>query len=194
MSYDRPDIVLCDEGVPILVVERTVEVPSGHNVFQRFARLVAAAEHNTPVIYLGPYAAYKHGGETQGPRYMNLRLFYALEKLIDICSTPITIINWPVDSNYEIIREPIKDKRIKKYLDVFMTHYKVHGMREIADHIINSEFEKEQKKERQYFIDTEIKRPEQYTAPPNSVRITSTKDLSRELGYKDINNLPEKTS
>jgi hypothetical protein len=37
LSFDRPDIILCRDSVPILVVERTIEVPSGHNVGQRFA-------------------------------------------------------------------------------------------------------------------------------------------------------------
>ena len=68
LQYDRPDIVLTDSGKPILVIERTVEVPSGHNVGQRFARLAAAAQAKIPLVYFGPYAAYKHGGETQGPR------------------------------------------------------------------------------------------------------------------------------
>src|SRR2546423_1692293 len=61
LSLDRPDIVLVDQEKPILVLERTREVPSGHNVGQRFARLVAAAQMRVPSVYLGPYAAYKHG-------------------------------------------------------------------------------------------------------------------------------------
>ena len=44
LSYDRPDIILVDGDTPILVVEETVEVPSGHNVGQRFARIAAAAQ------------------------------------------------------------------------------------------------------------------------------------------------------
>ena len=35
LAYDRPDIVLLDGDTPILVIEETVEVPSGHNVGQR---------------------------------------------------------------------------------------------------------------------------------------------------------------
>jgi len=38
LLYDRPDIVLADgTETPVLVVERTIEVPRGHNVGQRFA-------------------------------------------------------------------------------------------------------------------------------------------------------------
>ncbi len=60
LIYDRPDIVVVDNNQPIFVLERTVEVPSGHNVGQRFARLVAAAQMRIPIVYFGPYAAYKH--------------------------------------------------------------------------------------------------------------------------------------
>src|SRR4030042_4743958 len=64
LEYDRPDIILADAGQPILVIERTVEVPTGHNVGQRFARLAAAAEAKIPLVYFGPYMARKHGGVT----------------------------------------------------------------------------------------------------------------------------------
>ena len=50
LEYDRPDIILADNGIPILVVERTIEVPTGHNVGQRFARLAAAAEAKIPLV------------------------------------------------------------------------------------------------------------------------------------------------
>jgi hypothetical protein len=42
--YDRPDIILLADEKPILVLEKTAEVPTGHNVGQRVARLVRAAE------------------------------------------------------------------------------------------------------------------------------------------------------
>ena len=67
LLYDRPDIVLVAEQTPILAVEETVEVPSGHNVGQRFARIAAAAEAGVPFLYFGPYVAKKHGGITGKP-------------------------------------------------------------------------------------------------------------------------------
>src|SRR2546427_4166797 len=115
LAYDRPDIVLADSDRPVLVVERTVEVPSGHNVGQRFARLAAGAQLRIPVVYFGPYAAFKHGGETRGPRYMNLRLFHAIQKAEEIEKTVITTINWPVNKDIEIVRAPDKDDRTKDY-------------------------------------------------------------------------------
>jgi hypothetical protein len=171
LAYDRPDVVLTDKGKPVLVVERTTEVPSGHNVGQRFARLVAAAQMQIPVIYFGPYAAYKHGGETQGPRYMNLRLFYALQNLARIEDTAVTTINWPVDENYEIIQGSEKDQRICKYLELFFELYPRLKISDITRKIMDSSFEQEQEQERQEFISTEIVNPEQYNDPPDSVII-----------------------
>lgn len=179
LSYDRPDIILCHNDVPVLVVERTIEVPSGHNVGQRFARLVAAAEHGIPVVYFGPYAAYKHGGVTQGPRYMNLRLFYSLDELGRVFGTAVTPINWPVDRDYEIIRDPSKDVRMRLYLDLFLNYYHRNGMQGISRHIMDSEFEAYQIRERDQFIQTEVQRPEQYNGPPNSVTFQSKRSLAR---------------
>ncbi len=73
LQYDRPDVILAHDGEPVLVLERTVEVPSGHNVGQRFARLAAAAEDQRPLVYFGPFVAYKHGGKTAGERFVTVR-------------------------------------------------------------------------------------------------------------------------
>jgi len=100
LAYDRPDIILLDNGTPILIIEETVEVPSGHNVGQRFARIAAAAENHVPCLYFGPYVAKKHGGETAGPRYINVRLFHALDAMVRTTGTAVTTINWPVDNHY----------------------------------------------------------------------------------------------
>ena len=51
ISYDRPDIILLKNNKPLLVVEKTREVPTGHNVGQRMARLVRSVELNIPTIF-----------------------------------------------------------------------------------------------------------------------------------------------
>ena len=45
-EYDKPDIIVIKDNKPLLVIEITQEVPTGHNVGQRFARLVRAIEWN----------------------------------------------------------------------------------------------------------------------------------------------------
>lgn len=104
LKYDRPDIILCDDDTPILVLERSEEVPTGHNVGQRFGRLLAAAEARVPCLYFFPFAAFKHGGETSGPRYLNLRLVQALSRLEQIYKSLQLPLCWPVDKRFELIK------------------------------------------------------------------------------------------
>lgn len=172
LAYDRPDIVLLDDGRPILVVERTIEVPSGHNVGQRFARLAAAAQRRVPTVYFGPYAAYKHGGDTQGPRYMNLRLFQAIDALNQMEDAAVVTIRWPVDGDYEIVRDAAKDQRMRAFMDVFFDLYREFGVPNMTHSLRTSPFEHQQEQERAHFIATEVARPEQYDVPPSSVVLT----------------------
>jgi len=188
LSLDRPDIVLVDKEQPILVLERTTEVPSGHNVGQRFGRLVAAAIKQIPAIYFGPYMAYKHGGKTQGPRYMNLRLFYALNEVAKIESTAITTINWPVDKNCEIIQTANKDDRMRIYLDLFFRAYFYVELREMCRILMDSDFEKGQQAERNEFKKTKVVDAAQYDSPPPSVIIASW-ELIQELSSWSPTNL-----
>jgi hypothetical protein len=173
LAYDRPDVILTDASdCPVLVIERTVEVPSGHNVGQRFARLAAAGEARVPVVYFGPYAAYKHGGATSGPRYMNLRLFSALDQVAAVNNSAVTCINWPVDENYEIVRAPTKDARMRDYLDLFFAAYDDRRSVDVNEAIRSSQFESEQRSERQRFAET-LKRATVYDSPPKSVEIVT---------------------
>lgn len=187
LSYDRPDIVLTDEYEPILVVERTVEVPSGHNVGQRFARLVAAAQSKVPVVYFGPFVAYKHGGKTQGPRYMNLRLFNALNKLAEIESSTVTILNWPVDDNFEIIQQSsVRDVDIKEYLNLFFRYYlKNRCLQEVHEALQNSSLENRLKIDRDVFINEKVVNADQYESPPDSVRILNSREAKQLINCND---------
>lgn len=179
LIYDRPDIILKHNGSIILVLERKVEVPSGHNVGQRFGRLVAAAKQHIPVVYFGPYAAYKHGGSTAGPRYMNLRLFYSLRNLSDIFNTAITTINWPVDRNYEVLKTQQKDIRMRQYIELFLNYYTKYGLDGLTEYIKNSKFQEEQIIEQKAFAENEIRNPEQYNNPPESVEILTIRQFER---------------
>jgi hypothetical protein len=182
LAYDRPDIVLTDHDDPILVVERTVEVPSGHNVGQRFARLAAAAQMRVPCVYFGPYAAYKHGGSTQGPRYMNLRLFFAIEKMAEVERAASTTVNWPVDSHYEIIKAASKDTRMRAYMHLFFENYRRGELGQLNKILQSSQFQREQHAERLAFIESEVENPSQYDGPPDSVTILPTAKFKAQYG------------
>jgi len=170
LAYDRPDIVLLDGDTPILVVEETVEVPSGHNVGQRFARIAAAAEAGVPALYFGPYVARKHGGATAGPRYMNIRLFHSLDAMERTTGTAITTINWPVDDRCEVRRDPMKDSDVREYIANFLEIYS--SRRELCHvnkALLESPIHSRMIAERLAFVQTRIRNPQQYDGPPDSV-------------------------
>jgi len=169
LAYDRPDIVLLSNGKPILVVEETVEVPSGHNVGQRFARLAAAAEQKVPCLYFGPYTARKHGGSTAGPRFMNLRLFGALDAMIRTTKAAVTTINWPVDNDCEVRRDPEKDADVREYLATVLQIHEQQPGDDINEAILKSAIHLRMLEERAAFVG-KIRRAEQYDLPPNSVQ------------------------
>jgi hypothetical protein len=194
LEYDRPDIILADRGIPILVIERTIEVPTGHNVGQRFARLAAAAEAKIPLVYFGPYMARKHGGATSGPRYMNLRLFYTLDILADINKSAVTTINWPVDDKCELLRTDAKDKTIKEYINLFLSNYKKLGLKGVNQAILKSSFTTERIEEREKFIENYVRAPKEYDSPPPSVQILSKGvflKMGTSVSAKDLKNFQE---
>ena len=184
LSYDRPDIVLVDGDRPVLVVEETVEVPSGHNVGQRFARIAAAAQSGVPFLYFGPYVAKKHGGITAGPRYMNARLFLALDAIERITGTAVTTINWPVDAQSEVRRDQAKDADVQEYIATFLALYKrQRDLTQLSKEILASDIHRRMVAERDYFVRTAIRNPEQYNGPPESVEILSLAAFGRRHGY-----------
>jgi hypothetical protein len=94
VTYDRPDIILLFDEKPILVLEKTAEVPTGHNVGQRVARLVRAAEHEVPVLFFLPFDARKHGTFT-GVCSINTRLIKAMVRMSEIHKVPVLPVEWP---------------------------------------------------------------------------------------------------
>ena len=186
LLYDRPDIVLLDGETPILVVEQTVEVPSGHNVGQRFARIAAAAEAGVPVLYFGPYAARKHGGITAGPRYVNVRLFQALDALVRTRDTAVTAINWPVDDRFEVRRDQGKDADVRDYLSTLLTlHSNQPNLIQLNRDILQSDVHRRMVAERNAFARTSIRNPEQYDSPPPSVEILTIPEFEQRHGQSD---------
>jgi hypothetical protein len=182
LSYDRPDIVLVHEDEPILVVEETIEVPSGHNVGQRFARIVAAAELGVPSLYFGPYVAQKHGGATAGPRYVNARLFHALDRLESATGTSVTTINWPIDASYEVRRDSSKDDDVKEYIGTFLDLYSRFGRADISNQLMKSNVYQRMKTERDTFVSNRIQNPQQYDSPPSSVELISRSAFETRFG------------
>lgn len=121
LRYDKPDIILLKDGKAVLALEKTTEVPTGHNVGQRFARIVCSAEEKIPFIYFFPFLAMKHG-EYASACWVNARLFEAMKKLGEIHKTPILAINWECDTSYELIRDGSQDFFLKEVIGDFVKY------------------------------------------------------------------------
>ena len=119
IAYDRPDIILLSQGRPVLVLEKTREVPTGHNVGQRMARLVRSVEHGVPAIYFCPFDARKHG-RNSGICNLNARLLNAFEEIWNIHNTPLIAINWPADEYGELYFDYRADSELASLLGAYI--------------------------------------------------------------------------
>lgn len=111
---------------------------------------------------------------------MNLRLFYAIEKMAAIERAASTTVNWPVDSRYEIIKSASKDTRMRAYMNLFFENYRRGELGKLNAILESSQFEQEQETERLAFIENEVENPEQYDVPPPSVTIMTTVNFTTE--------------
>lgn len=121
--YDRPDIILLIDGNPILVLEKTAEVPTGHNVGQRVARLVRAAEHEIPVLYFLPFDARKHGVHT-GICSINTRLIKAMVRISEIHNVPVLPVEWPSRKpDGELVTDGSQDEKLAELVSSLLDSY-----------------------------------------------------------------------
>ena len=174
LTYDKPDIILTKDKKPVLVVEKMKEVPTGHNPFQRAARLARAAENKIPAIYFFPFKAKKHG-KFSNICYLNLRLLEAFEKMWKIHNSPILAVNWICDQDGELVDDGSEDESLKFILEKY----------------INSNFDRSC----QIFQELRIEMIKEYNErlllprgmiyknPPPSVPIKKTKDFLDNLEF-----------
>ena len=121
--YDRPDIILLFDEKPILVLEKTAEVPTGHNVGQRVARLVRAAEHEIPVLYFLPFDARKHGVHT-GICSINTRLIKAMVRMSEIHNVPVLPVEWPSrEADGELISDGTQDHKLSQLVSSLLDSF-----------------------------------------------------------------------
>ncbi|MDR3448248.1 MAG: hypothetical protein P4M15_00590 [Alphaproteobacteria bacterium] len=162
ISYDRPDIILVEGETPILVIEKTREVPTGHNVGQRVARLVRAVELSIPTIKFFPFDAKKHGKYAAICR-LNARLLLAFERMWEIHDTPIVAINWIADKHGELISDGTEDDEMKALMKQFVSSG-------FDGHASFAQTRKNMLREYEKRIDQK----KQYAAPPPSVTFEKT--------------------
>lgn len=99
LYLDAPDIIVEIDSEPIFSIEVSTEAGTGHNVFQRFARLAASVENNVPSFYIYPEAVIIHrkNGTPTGWDKINPLIFKALEHVMSIYQIPSLFFYFPSD-------------------------------------------------------------------------------------------------
>lgn len=183
LKYDVPDIIITYEGEPVLVLEKSSEVPTGHNMGQRFGRMVRAAEEGVPGIMFFPYLKTKHGKHASAC-WANARYFKAMWKVEEIHESPFWSINWPCDDNYELINDGSESELLEEFIQEFISNnFSIKGLKTV-DKI---------EKEMQEGYETSVNKHPQYESLPRSVKIVDTDDLISEWSEElEKINLPER--
>ena len=173
-SYDKPDIIVLRNNKPLLVIEMTQEVPTGHNVGQRFARLVRAIEMHVPTIYYFPFDAMKHG-DNANICNLNIRLLKAAEVMLEIHDTPLLCVNWITDDNGEIITDGSENDRIKEILASYVSSGYNKCCPEFVNEINNMK--------REYI--KRLNNRSSYAKLPPSVTVEKTSDIVKQFDIDD---------
>ncbi len=98
LYLDAPDIIVEIDSEPIFSIEVSTEAGTGHNAFQRFARLAASVENDVPAFYIYPEAAVITRQNTP-PKWdkINPLVFKALDDVMSIYKIPALLYYFPSD-------------------------------------------------------------------------------------------------
>jgi hypothetical protein len=98
LYLDAPDLIVELDTEPIFSIEVSTEAGTGHNAFQRFARLAASVENDVPALYIYPEAAIITRQNTP-PKWdkINPLVFKAMEDVMTIYKIPALLYYFPSD-------------------------------------------------------------------------------------------------
>lgn len=98
LYLDAPDLIVEKDNEPVFSIEVTTEAGTGHNAFQRFARIAASVENSVPAFYIYPEGAIitRKGANPIWDR-INPLIFHALESVMSIYEIPALLYYFPSD-------------------------------------------------------------------------------------------------
>lgn len=123
LYLDAPDLIVEFNNEPIFSIEVSTEAGTGHNAFQRFARIAASVENEVPAFYIYPEGVIIHrrAVETKWDS-LNPLVFRALEAVMSIYDIPALLYYFPSDikSHYNHpMRSPnLKNKGLRYDKDI----------------------------------------------------------------------------
>ncbi len=98
LYLDAPDIIVEYNTEPLFAIEVSTEAGTGHNAFQRFARIAASAENGVPVFYIYPEGAIiTRRGSSHKWDTINPLIFKALDAVMSIYDIPALLYYYPSD-------------------------------------------------------------------------------------------------
>lgn len=103
LYLDRPDIIVTHgpEHAPLVAVEMSAEAPTGHDSFQRFARVSACASLGVPFAYLLPERKWvQREGTTGRWDIYNPLIFEALLRVGRVHQVPVLGVLWSADKQH----------------------------------------------------------------------------------------------
>lgn len=104
LYLDAPDLIVEKDNEPVFSIEVTTEAGTGHNAFQRFARLAAAVENSVPAFYIYPEGKIiKRKNRATGLDFykwdtLNPLVFRSLEAVMSLYSIPALLYYFPTDN------------------------------------------------------------------------------------------------
>lgn len=116
LYLDAPDIIVEKNGEPIFSIEVSTEAGTGHNAFQRFARIAASVENNVPCIYIYPEGALI-SRINQNIRWdkINPAIFQGLKSIRNIYKIPALLFYFPsiIDDENANVTDYIASKGLR---------------------------------------------------------------------------------
>lgn len=98
LYLDACDLIVEKDNEPVFSIEVTTEAGTGHNAFQRFARIAASVENSVPAFYIYPEGAIitRRDAEPNWDK-INPLIFRALEAVMSIYQIPALLYYFPSD-------------------------------------------------------------------------------------------------
>lgn len=117
LYLDAPDLIVEKDQEPIFSIEVSTEAGTGHNAFQRFARLAASVENEVPAFYIYPEAAIITR-DSSPPKWdsINPLIFQALEEVMRTFDIPVLMYYFPSDFSTHQTRPTASPNLLRKGL------------------------------------------------------------------------------
>lgn len=122
LYLDAPDAIIEKDNEPVFSIEVTTEAGTGHNAFQRFARIAAAVENSVPAFYIYPEGKLiTRNGNTKYDE-INPLIFSAMESVMSIYSIPALLYYFPSDDISVYRTQPLNSPHLPTQGLIYDSH------------------------------------------------------------------------